>query len=56
MVKYLGAIVLLIGALILIYAGINPSYDSNALLGVGISLTILGYLGHIFINRRIGDK
>ncbi len=51
MKKYLGVLVLLIGALILIYSGFNPSYDSNTLLGTGLVLVVLGYIGYIFLNR-----
>lgn len=53
MVKYLGTLVLLVGALILIYAGFQPQYDGNTLLGTGIVLVIVGYLAHIVLNRRI---
>lgn len=52
MVKYLGILVLLVGALCLIYAGFQPSYDSNVVLGTGLTLTVLGYLLHIILERR----
>ncbi len=52
MVKYLGVLVLLVGALCLIYASFNPAYDNNIMLGVGITLTVAGYLLHIILGRR----
>lgn len=51
MVKYLGVLVLLIGALLLIIAGFKPSYDSNMMLGTGLLLVVGGYLAHIILNR-----
>lgn len=56
MKQYLGVLVLLIGALILIYTGFNPSYDSNTLLGTGLLLVVLGYIAHIFLNRSTSQK
>ncbi|KGN85483.1 hypothetical protein HQ48_07040 [Porphyromonas sp. COT-290 OH3588] len=50
--KYLGVFVLLIGALLLIWAGFNPSDNNNTILGVGILLVIGGYLTHIFMMRK----
>ncbi|WP_200879440.1 hypothetical protein [Porphyromonas sp. COT-239 OH1446] len=49
--KYIGICVLLLGALLLIIAGFNPS-DDNLLLGSGLALVVLGYLAHIFISKR----
>lgn len=50
--KYLGVFVLLIGALLLIWAGFNPSDNNNTILGVGILLVIGGYLTHILMMRK----
>ncbi len=52
MKNYIGALILLIGGIILIYAGFNPSYDDNTLLGSGLVAVILGFIVHIIINRR----
>ncbi|WP_380077026.1 hypothetical protein [Falsiporphyromonas endometrii] len=51
--KYLGAIVMLIGVLFLAvpyFAGI----ESNATLWTGLILEIIGFVGHIVLNRRAG--
>jgi uncharacterized membrane protein YobD (UPF0266 family) len=51
--KNLGIFVLLIGVLVLIYAyyqGVSASYDTTLLAGLG--LIIVGYLGHIFLNKK----
>lgn len=56
MKQYLGVLVLLVGALILIYSGFNPSYDSNALLGTGLLLVVLGYVAHILLNRSSSQQ
>lgn len=53
--KYLGVLVLLIGALLLIWAGFNPSENDNTFLGLGILLVVGGYLAHIFINRKVAE-
>ena len=50
--KYLGVIILLIGVIILavpaIYGGM-----SNAILMAGLGTILLGYIGHIVINKRL---
>lgn len=52
MVKYLGAIILLIGAILLIVEGFQQA-ASNTLLWLGLSLVIVGYLVHIFLGRKL---
>lgn len=49
--KYIGICVLLIGALLLIWAGLNPS-ESNVFLGSGLALVVIGYLAHIFLMKK----
>jgi len=51
--KNLGIFVLLIGVLVLVYAyfqGVSASYDTVLLTGLG--LIIVGYLAHIFLNKK----
>jgi len=52
LLKNLGVIVLLIGVIILAVPAINGGL-SNTILLTGRSI-ILGYLGHIVINKRLG--
>lgn len=51
MVKNLGVILLLIGAVLLIVEGLTTRAD-NTLLIVGLPLVIIGYIAHIFLNRK----
>ncbi len=51
MKNYIGTLVLLIGAGVLIYAGFNQAHDSNMLLGLGLLAVVLGFILHIVINR-----
>lgn len=53
MVKYLGALVLLIGAILLILTHFVPDHGGNGQLGLGLVLVIGGYLGHIFLNKAV---
>ncbi len=51
MKNYIGVLILLLGAITLIYAGFNPSYDDNTLLGVGLLAVVIGFIVHIFVNK-----
>lgn len=53
LLKNLGVIVLLIGVIILAIPAINGGM-SNAILLTGLGVIILGYIGHIVINKRLG--
>ena len=53
LLKNLGVIVLLIGVIILAVPAINGGL-SNTLLLTGLGVIILGYIGHIVINKRLG--
>ncbi len=50
--KYLGVIILLIGVIILAIPALTTG-TSNALLGTGLGVILLGYIAHIVINKRI---
>lgn len=54
LIKYLGVIVLLIGVAILAISTFQGALN-NGILVVGLATIVLGYLGHIFINKRIED-
>ena len=51
LVKNLGVIVLLIGVVILAVPFLNGGM-TNTLLLTGLGLIILGYLGHIVLNKK----
>ncbi|MDR3141313.1 MAG: hypothetical protein LBU37_06285 [Tannerellaceae bacterium] len=50
--KYLGVFVLLIGVVILVLPTITHNLSNSTLL-VGIAVIVAGYLGHIFLNKKI---
>ena len=50
LLKNLGVIVLLIGVIILAVPAINGGL-SNTILLTGLGVIILGYIGHIVINK-----
>ncbi len=52
LIKNLGAIVLLIGAIVLAVPFFTGGMTNSILLG-GLALIVVGYLGHIFINKRV---
>lgn len=54
LLKYLGAIILLIGVLVIAV----PAFlkvTTNVTLGLGLCLVILGFVGHIVFNCRVGE-
>lgn len=51
-VKNLGVIILLIGVIILAVPAITGGM-SNTILVIGLAVIILGYLGHIFLNKKV---
>jgi len=54
LLKYLGALILLIGVAILAISFMQ-GVKSNLVLVTGLVLVIGGYLGHIVINKRLQD-
>ncbi|MFC2566333.1 MAG: hypothetical protein ACFNT7_05815 [Porphyromonas pasteri] len=53
MKQYIGIIVMLIGALLLLVSYFTDQVENaNLFLGTGLALVVLGYLGHIFINKK----
>ncbi|WP_199652971.1 hypothetical protein [Parabacteroides sp. AM08-6] len=52
LLKNLGVIVLLIGVVILAVPAISGSV-SNTVLLTGLIVIILGYIGHIVINKKL---
>lgn len=52
LLKYLGVFVLLIGVAILAIPTFLGGL-SNSILAVGLTLIVLGYLGHIVLNKKV---
>ncbi|MCD8264643.1 MAG: hypothetical protein LUD02_11280 [Tannerellaceae bacterium] len=52
LIKNLGVIVLLIGVIILTVPALIGGM-SNAILFIGLGVILLGYLGHIVINKKV---
>ena len=52
LIKNLGVIVLLIGVIILAVPALTGGI-SNSILLTGLGLVLLGYFGHIVINKRV---
>ena len=53
MKQYIGVIVMLIGALLQLYTYFTGLVENaNTFLGIGLALVVLGYLGHIFLNKK----
>lgn len=52
LIKNLGVILLIIGVVILAVPALTGGM-TNAILLTGLGIIILGYLGHIVINKRV---
>jgi membrane associated rhomboid family serine protease len=50
--KYLGVFILLAGVAILAIPAINGGLN-NTYLGVGLSLVVAGFLGHIVLHKKL---
>ena len=55
LLKNLGVILVIIGAVILIACFSSGNVNNNAVLGGSLALMIAGFLTHIIINKRITD-
>lgn len=54
--KYLGIIVMLIGAIVLIVIGATGGAQANVGLFVGLGLILVGYLLHIVLDKKVSEK
>ena len=52
LIKNLGVIVLLIGVIVLAVPALTGGM-TNTVLMLGLALVVVGYLGHIAINKRV---
>ncbi len=55
LLKNLGLILILIGAVILVACSFTGNVNNNSILGVSILLMVIGMVGYIVINKRIAD-
>ncbi len=55
LLKNLGLILIVIGAVILICCSFVGNVNNNAILGGSIALVIVGLVSYIVINKRITD-
>ena len=54
MKQYLGVIVMLIGAILLVYSYLSDQVEhAKTVLTIGLVLVIGGYLGHIFLGKKV---
>lgn len=54
--KYLGVLIMLIGAGVLIFIGATGGAQANVGLFVGLGLILLGYILHIVLDKKASDK
>jgi len=54
--KYLGTLVMLIGAGVLVYIGITGGAQANVGLFVGLGLILLGYVLHIVLDKKASEQ
>lgn len=53
MKQYIGILVMLLGALLQLFTYFSDQVESaNTLLGCGLVLVVVGYLAHIFLNKK----
>ncbi len=55
LIKNLGLILIVIGAVILIICAFAGDTNSNAILVSALLMIIVGLIAHIIINKRIAD-
>lgn len=55
LLKNLGVILVVIGAVILIACFANGNVNNNAILGLSLVVVVVGLLVHIIVNKRITD-
>lgn len=54
--KYLGTIVMLIGAGVLVFIGVTGGAQANVGLFVGLGLILLGYVLHIVLDKKASEQ
>lgn len=55
LLKNLGLILVVIGAVILVACSFTGNVNNNAILGTSAVLVVIGLISYILINKRIAD-
>ena len=55
LLKNLGLILILVGAVILVACSFTGNVNTNAILGTSAVLIVIGLISYILINKRIAD-
>ena len=55
LLKNLGVILVIIGAVILIACFAGGNVNNNSILGVSLLLVVIGLISHIILNKRITE-
>ncbi len=55
LLKNLGLILIVIGAVILVACSFTGNVNNNAILGTSAVLVVIGLISYILINKRIAD-
>lgn len=55
LLKNLGLILVLVGAVILVACSVTGNVNNNAILGTSALLMVLGLISYIVINKRLAD-
>ncbi len=55
LLKNLGLILIVIGAVILVCCSFTGNINDNTILGISIALVIVGLISYIIINKKITD-
>ena len=56
LLKNLGLILVLVGAVILVSCSFTGNVNNNTLLGTSAVLMVLGLISYIIINKKLADK
>ncbi|ADV42052.1 hypothetical protein [Bacteroides helcogenes] len=55
LLKNLGLILILIGAVVLIACSFTGNVNNNTILGTSVVLVVVGLISYIAINKKIAD-
>lgn len=55
LLKNLGLILILVGAIILVACSMTGNVNNNAILGSAAAIMVVGPIAYIAINKRIAD-
>ena len=55
LLKNLGLILILVGAVILVAGSFTGNVNNNAILGTSAVLIVIGFISYILIKKRIAD-